>query len=156
MTPFIIIQDQQEKHPFLFRKEDLKIPNDPIIEVAHLKTGDYSIKGFESDVCIERKSIADLFGSCGTGHDRVEREFQRMAEFKYAAFVVEADWHEIYTKPPNRSRMSPKQILRIIMAWHMRYNVHIWACPGRKFAEKITYLLLDRFYRDQLKGAAND
>lgn len=42
------------------------------------------------------------------------------------------------------------------LAWHMRYGVHIWPCPGRAFAEKITYLLLDRFYRDQIKASYYD
>ena len=82
---------------------------------------------------------------------RFEKEFQRMSQFEYAALVIESDWNSIYKRPPSRSQIKPKQILRTLMAWHMRYNVHVWPCPGRKFAEKTTYLILDRFYRDKLE-----
>lgn len=157
MNDFIIIKDVQEKPGFHFEKNFLKITSTPQIIVKHLSTGDYSLEGFENKITIERKSLTDLFGSCGgkkgVRRDRLEREFIRMSEFEYAALVIEADWQTIYTQPPNRSKVNPKNILRTLMAWHMRYNVHIWACPGRKFAEKITYLLLDRFYRDQIKAA---
>ncbi len=152
MHPFIIVADTREQVPFVFDAINLKIHETPQVERATLKTGDYSLKGFEDVICIERKSIADLFGSCGKGRPRFEREFMRMAAFEYAALVIEVDWQDIYTKPPNRSKLSPKNILRTLMAWHMRYNVHIWPCPGRSFAEKTTYLLLDRFYREKQKA----
>ncbi len=148
---FIIISDTREQKPFHFRKNTLKIAETPIVERTALKTGDYSLKNFEDQICVERKSVTDLFGSCGKGRARFEREFQRMSEFEYAALVIEVDWLSIYKRPPSRSKMKPKQILRTLMAWHMRYQVHIWPCPNRRFAEKITYLLLDRFYRDKLK-----
>lgn len=149
---FIIIRDTREQKPFLFNKETLKIAEAPVVQVATLRTGDYSLFGFEDRICIERKSLVDLFGSCGKGRDRFEREFQRMAEYEYSALVIESDWHEIYKTPPQRSKVHPKNLLRSLLAWHMRYDVHIWACPGKIFAEKTTYLLLDRFYRDQLKA----
>jgi ERCC4-type nuclease len=144
----IIVSDTREQKPFSFKK--LNIKEKPEVKRAALKTGDYSIEGYEDRVCIERISMVDLFGSCGQGRDRFEREFQRMSKFEYAALVVEVDWKQMYKYPPARSKMSPKIILRTLLAWHMRYQVHIWPCPGRKFAEKVTYLLLDRFYRDKV------
>jgi len=154
--PFVIIRDTREQQGFSFNHEFLGIIETPTVKSGTLKTGDYSLEGFESKLTIERKSLVDLFGSCGkNGRDRFEREFIRMAEFEYAALVIEADWTTIYKSPPQRSKLNPKNILRTLTAWHMRYNVHLWPCPSRKFAEKTTYLLLDRFYRDQLRGAAN-
>lgn len=152
MNQFVVIFDSREQKPFQFKKEDLNISEQPLVEKATLKTGDYSLKGFENQICIERKSAVDLFGSCGKGRARFEREFQRMSQLEYAAVVIENDWTAMYKRPPSRSKMSPKTILRTLMAWQMRYQVHIWPCPGRKFAEKITYLLLDRFYRDKIKA----
>jgi ERCC4-type nuclease len=154
--PFVIIVDSREQKPFTFSKEELKIGATPDIEVATLETGDYSLKGFEDKICVERKSITDLFGSCGKRRKQFENEFNRMTSFDYAALVIEADWKGIYKSPPNRSKLSPKSILRTMVAWHMRYNVHVWACPGRAFAEKTTYLILNRYYRDQIKAGYAD
>lgn len=155
MPPFTILVDKQEKTPFLFKKTDLNIDTDISIKKQSLKTGDYSLLGFENQICIERKSIVDLFGSCGgkqgIRRKRFEEEFKRMCAFEYAALVIEKDWRHIYKNPPQRSKITPKQIMRTLMAWHMRYNVHIWDCPTRLFAENITYLLLDRFYRDKME-----
>lgn len=147
MEPFIIIRDTREQKAFTF--ENINVKEKPIIEIGTLKTGDYSLKGFEDKICVERKSAVDLFGSIGKGRERFEREFERMLEYEYAALVIEVDWKDIYKKPPSRSQLSPKIILRTLIAWHMRFNVHVWPCPGRNFAEKVTYLLLDRFYRDK-------
>ena len=145
MTPFTIIIDSREQAPFLF---DTVADPAPATVTTGLKTGDYSLQGFEDQITIERKSMVDLFGSCGKGRARFEREFKRMQGFKFAGLVIEAQWKDIYTKRPSRSQMDPKIILRTIIAWTERYGVHCWACPGKRFAEKVTYLMLDRFYRD--------
>lgn len=144
----IIIVDTREGNPFLFESVD---PRPEVVRGA-LKTGDYSLQGLESQVCIERKEIGDLFNSCGQGRDRLEREFQRMKDFQFAALVIESDWQAIYKTPPARSQMDPKIILRTLIAWHMRYDVKIWPCPTRGFAEKLTYLLLKRFWTDVQEG----
>jgi len=138
----IIIQDQQEGLPFIF---DWVVPK-PIIEVKHLKTGDYSIKGMEDQITIERKSLIDLFGSLGNGRDREERKFKRMSKMKFAAFIIEADLNTILRNPPVYSDMKPKSVYRTLISWSIKYNVHVWACPNRAFAEKTTYLLLKKFW----------
>ena len=143
-----IIIDSREQKPYQFQKIDPP----PEVTIGTLQTGDYSIEGYEGQVCIERKSAIDLFGSCGKGRDRFEREFKRMEEYRYAAIVIERDWASIYKNPPARSKMDPKNILRTLIAWQMRYGVHVWACPTRGFAETLTYILLKRFYDDVTDG----
>ncbi|MBF0474553.1 MAG: ERCC4 domain-containing protein [Deltaproteobacteria bacterium] len=141
----IIIQDSREQHPFSFSG----IRPRPIIEVAGLQTGDYSIKGLENDITIERKSLPDLFGSVGQARARFEREFGRMSELKYAAVVCEGDWWDVFKNPPARSRMEPKSVYATLIAWTQRYGIHFWPCPNRQFAEKTTYRLLERYWRDR-------
>jgi len=152
-----IIIDTREQLPFLIDK-----PGDPgfpnmTVKYGTLRTGDYSIDGCHSPDCcysvvIERKSISDLFGSAGRGRARLEREFQRMAEFDYAAFVIEADYRTIFHNPPEISCMKPAAVFATIMAFCQRYGVQPWACPTREFAEKCTYLLLRRFWDDRQPG----
>lgn len=140
----IIVRDTREQNGFTFSM----ISPPPQVEVATLETGDYSLRGLEDQVTIERKSLADAFGSFGKGRRRFERELERMAAFQFAAVIIESDWQTIFRQPPTYSRMNPKSVLSSVIAWSMRYRVHFWACPDRIFAERITYRLLERFWKD--------
>ena len=76
---FNIVVDNREQLPYEF----------PGAVVQALPTGDYSIVGLTNRVTIERKSKADAYSSLGLGRARFRREFERLAEFDYAAVVVE-------------------------------------------------------------------
>lgn len=142
-VPTLII-DTREQKPFTFSSFDPK----PQTVIQVLTTGDYSVAGYEDHITVERKSLTDLFSSFGQGRDRFEREVQRMSEFRYAAIVCEADWMTIIKNPPPHTRLSPKSILASVVAWQQRYGVHFWACPGRQFAERLTYRILNRYFCD--------
>ena len=150
----IVLIDNREQLPVLFDKaNDPRFPNLQI-EFCTLQTGDYSIKNMSSpdhehSICIERKSLSDLFGSTGRGRARLEKEFIRMAEFDHAEFVIEADLRTIFKNPPPLSMMKPKSVYRSILAFSQRYNVKVWPCPSRTFAERHIYLSLRRFFDDR-------
>jgi ERCC4-type nuclease len=124
-------------------------------EWTTLQTGDYSIKGLESRVCIERKSLADLYNSCGQGRERFEREHQRLAEMEFAAVVIEADFRMMLHSPPEHSKLKPKCVYRTMLSWMIRYGVH-WLPAGgytpkrsRRLAEITTFRLLEKFWNEQ-------
>lgn len=150
----IVIIDTREQKPVLFDKEgDPRFP-DLQIKWDTLKTGDYSIDGMQNpncqhSICIERKSLPDLFGSTGRGRARFEREFIRMAEFDHAELVVEADLRAVFKSPPPLSQMLPKSVYRTVLAFSQRYGVNSWFCPNRQFTEQHIYLSLNRFYMDR-------
>lgn len=148
-----IIIDTREQRPFFIDK--VGDPNFPDLqyEWKTLKSGDYSILGMNTPDCaksiaIERKSLVDLFGSMGRGRERLEAEFRRMMLFSYAALIIENDYRDIIKNPPPASMMSPKSVFRSIIAFSQRYNLHIFPCPNRQFAEKTTFLILRRFWDD--------
>jgi ERCC4-type nuclease len=145
----IIIQDTREQTPFDFKNCDLTGVE---IVTGTLKTGDYSLQGYEDKITIERKSLSDAYGTFGQGRERFERELERMAEYTYAAIVIENDWQSILRCPPSRSRLNPKTIFRSAIAWEQRYGVHFWTCINRAFAEKVTFVMLERFWKDQIEG----
>lgn len=148
---FTIIQDSRENLPYTFQC----ITPPPVVEVATLQTGDYSIKGFEHLFVVERKSLSDAFNTFGQGRIRWQRELGRMLSFQYVAVIIEADWHSIVKRPPARSRLNPKTVVASIAAWSVRYpNVHFWTCPNREFAERFTFRLLERFWKDRQKEIA--
>ena len=140
--------DTREQNAWTFSR----ISPRPDVVFKHLKTGDYSIEGYEDRITIERKSLEDAYSSTGKGRKRLEREFERMRLFDYAAIVVEADLYTIARHPPEHSQMNPKSVFRTLLSWSMKYNVKVWPCPDRQFAEKTTYLLLSFWYRHETEG----
>lgn len=143
ISDFTIIIDTREQCPFDFYHQT---PNQPLTERGTLKTGDYSIKGLENKITIERKSLIDLFGSMGKGRRRLEAEFLRMSKFDYAAIVIESNLSNIFTNPPGRSKMNPKAVFRTLISWSVKYNVCVWPMWNREAAERVTYLLLKKYY----------
>jgi ERCC4-type nuclease len=120
---------------------------------ACLPSGDYSLLGFENRIAIERKSLQDLFSTIGQGRARFERELARLAVMEAADVVVEADWQTVIETPPERSQLPPKVVFRSVIAWRLRYpRCHWWFMPGRALAERVTFRLLQRFYRVNSAG----
>ena len=119
----------------------------PIVE-GTLKSGDYSLKGFESRVAVERKSLADWYGTLGKGRDRFERELERLREYEFAAVVIEASLTEITTQPPRHSELSPKVVYRTLVAWTVRYPIRFIMCDCRRLAEITTFRLLERYLKE--------
>lgn len=155
--PFAVLVDSREQAPFTFEglKCDADRKHKPLVVEWRwhgLKTGDYSIDGFEGRVAVERKSLADLYGSVvGDRRDRFEAEHQRMAAMETAAVVVEADWPTIMSNPGG-SKLDPKTIYRTWLSWSIRYGVPWYAMPGRRSAEVTTFRFLEMFWRQ----AANE
>lgn len=153
----IIIIDKREQRPVLWDKVgDNRFPGLQV-EWGTLKTGDYSINGMNTpecphSICVERKSLPDLFGSAGRGRDRLEREFERMAYFDVPSFVIEADLWTIFREPPPLSSMVPRAVYRTLVAFSQRYGVTIWPCPNRQFAERHIHISLKRFWDDCQPG----
>ena len=76
---------------------------------ATLATGDYSLRGMEAAVALERKSLPDLLACCGRERERFDREVQRLLAYPVRALVVEASWTDIEVGDW-RSRLTPKQV----------------------------------------------
>jgi ERCC4-type nuclease len=85
-------------------------------ETGTLYTGDYSIKGLENRVAIERKSLDDLMGCIGTHRERFEKEIVRLRGYETRAIIVESTWKKI-ENGKYRSRVKPTQAIGSIMGW---------------------------------------
>ncbi|MBV8093897.1 MAG: ERCC4 domain-containing protein [Acetobacteraceae bacterium] len=191
-----IIIDVQEKLPFTFDGFTMRANRGSRLKGVYtvtrsLKTGDYSLEGFENDVAIERKSLTDLYSTLKHRREQFENELSRLSAMKFAAVVVEADWRQILglwpeyyerlvmminrllegrigqvlgffnadketekvwgEKPPRY--LSPVTVHRCIIAYQERFpRVHWWFCPERWFAERTTFRLLERFWRDHYRS----
>lgn len=133
-----IIVDSREQAPYQF-----SCP----VEVGTLPTGDYSLKGFEDRVAIERKALDDLIGSLTSGRKRFERELQRSRAYDYFAIVIEASLSDL-NNGSYRSRMTPTSAVQSILALSVRYRVPVWFAENRQSGQKITESLLMKYARD--------
>ena len=143
---FQIVIDTREILPWHFTGLDADKSGNPLIVRTitdrHLDTGDYTIAGLESELCIERKSLSDWVGSIGAGHEREERKAARMTTFKYAAYIIESDWDGMIRGWPKNSQIKPGVALGTIASWSMRYGIHFWLLPSRRDAELWCFKLM--------------
>lgn len=155
IEPFAIFVDQRDKLPYTFAAmhATTRIPFE--VRTTYLKTGDYQAGtvegGPEKGIVIERKSLADLYGTLGQHRQRFEREMERMQEFRHKAIVVEADLVQIATWKPPYGRLHGRSVIGTLIAWAQRYDVHVHGLPNRKLAEQFVFRMLERWALDQRK-----
>ena len=90
--PFVLV-DTREKEPLALH---VNHPNWIRGERREtLKTGDYTVEGMESLLCLERKSLADLVACTVTYRQRFLASCARLARFKWKAILVEATLEDI-------------------------------------------------------------
>lgn len=152
-----------EQLPYTFENVRGTLPH--TIVTSTLKTGDYVARRYfpdtppvehmpattEACATVERKTLADLYGTASWDRERFKRELERMTHYGWRAIVIEAEWHQVFA--PNHylthaTKMLPKAMLASLLAWSQRYGVHIIPCPGRAAAELMTFRLLERWIRD--------
>lgn len=164
--PFAILVDGREGHRYQFTgiTSGAESGHRPIIvpsETCYLKTGDYTIRGMESLVTVERKSLVDLYGTLGQNRERFEDEHKRMAEMRRAVVVIEAGWEEIIHPERTaavgewKSKLSPKTVFRTALSWHVKYGIPWMACEDRRFAEIYTFRFLEKCWKEFKQGASS-
>ncbi len=149
--------DSREKLPWRFAGFKCDSPHTDVdlvvpTQTLCLPTGDYSIVGMSEQVCVERKSLADLYGTLGQHRERFIRELERMEPFEFRAIVVEANWLAICNRPPDHSSLHPKTVFRSLLAFAQRYGVHVYTCSTPVVAEQVCFRILERFWRDRQHG----
>jgi len=157
-TPFTVIFDYRERRPFRFANiRSSKRHGGKFVRVhtqpGYLMTADYSIAGLTDRIGIERKSKDDLFDTMGRGRDRFRREFERLSEMEFAAVVIESSLLEIVERPPLHSRVSAASVVNTIVSWQQRYPVHWWFTDTRRYAEIVTFRILERFYHEHVNAS---
>jgi len=147
--PTILI-DSREKEPFRFRAS----ANLAGTEVCKIDAGDYSIKGHEDLICIERKqSVTELAGNLGKHRARFERELERMQSCKFKYIIIEDHWSSLMGKSIKYSRMKPKSVFESLIAFGLQYGVHYIFAGNKKQAQTITRSILVRAYRYRMDGS---
>ena len=130
----LIIKDSREKKGYSFRKSQ----NCAGMVVEKLDTGDYSVKGLEHIITIERKTVSDLYGSLSpakskkknkdgvytSSYERFMREMERIKDIPYRFIVIDGTLGETM-RGPQFSQMSPNFIRSKLYELQILYNVHV-------------------------------
>lgn len=149
---FTILRDNNEQAPWTFDglRHDASDKYRPMvvsIEVVSLYTGDYSLKGYENDFTIERKSVPDLFGTLSKGRQRFEDEHERMRAMilggGFSCVIIEGDLDHSLSNPP--SQLNPKTVHRTFIQWNLKYRVPWYWCGSRRAAEVTALRLMQAF-----------
>lgn len=121
-----ILIDSSEQAPWSF---------DFPTNVKSLPTGDYSLEGYESVLCIERKSLPDLVHTVIHDWQRFARQLRRMAAMDVAYIVVEAPVTALMTKQYS-SEVLPVSVRGKLNKILLQFGVHTVFLDNRTIAQE--------------------
>jgi ERCC4-type nuclease len=140
VKPPILLVDSNEvahKHAYEFKGYET--------ETANLYTGDYSIKGYENEVAVERKTKGDWYGCLAGKNGRNRTRFKdclgRLAAMRRSAVVIECDLADLAV-PISRTRLSGSHALGAYVRWQAEFGFPFVPCPSRDWAERFTLRFL--------------
>jgi DNA excision repair protein ERCC-4 len=114
-----IIYDNREQAPLVF----LRLQAVP----STLAVGDYSIRGMEHLISVERKSLDDLANcSMGDNRDRFERELLKLRGYRFCRLLIVGSREDI-AAGRYHSRIAPKAVLATLGAFEARYLPVVFA-----------------------------
>ena len=142
-----IIRDSREQASLTFASYPVEVA------VGTLEAGDYSIRGFERKVAVERKSLSDLIGCLSAERPRFEKELARLRGYDAAAVVVESPADDLRAGR-YRSKLDAVAAWQSVLAFSMRYRIPFVWCRDRADAERTTFDLLRHFHRDRMRELA--
>lgn len=104
------------------------------VEERALPVADYTIKGLQGVVRVERKSFTDLIGSLTSGRERFRKEMELMRAYRWRYVVVEASFLDVI-EDNYRSRMNPAALAATVASWSGKY-CPIYFCGDRHGAQQ--------------------
>jgi hypothetical protein len=132
---FVLVIDTNETLPFFSRP-----PAGLMVVRESLANGDYSIRGYERQVSIERKKD-DIWAYC-ISHEETKEKMERFREFEFAALVIEHKESELY-QFQEYCTIHPERVRGALISFNVRYGVHIY-CGDRANCER---WILDRLVK---------
>lgn len=108
--PVTIIRDDREKKPWKFSPDTFKV------EVKRLEVGDYSIKGFEDSIAIEKKSsIKELVTNLSSRYRPTFKKFlAKMERMPFKIIIIEDELSNV------------ERTIRAMKTGLTPYSVYYW------------------------------
>ena len=139
-----IIIDTREQKPLSFTGHETI--------TCKLDEGDYNIEELKDKICIERKSLADFYGSITSDHLRFKKEIQRcvtknkkiyiflegtLMQFYDGSQVGKAEGRYRYDWSPIIIKTRPITLMRSVETMIKRYNLIIVEVPRELMSQQI-------------------
>ncbi len=134
----VLVIDTREQAPYK--------PDGALHISKKLEYGDYSIKGFENQVSIERKNLEDFYRSIGKDRERFKHMLERMQEAEFKGLLIEAYEDEVLEPELSYSSIHSNSVYSTIIALEVKYNLHVYY-GNRKDCENKLINWLVYFYR---------
>ena len=93
-----------------------------------LHNGDYSLRGFEDVIAIERKSISDLLGSVGQRRKHFLMQVRRCSQVE-GCILIEGSIRAVLGYKP-RGKMNGRNALAALMSWSVAYGIPVFFADG--------------------------
>jgi len=125
---FEIIIDTREQNPFIFTSSKIK-------DIHHekLDSGDYTIKGFEDKLFIERKqSVAEFYNN--VNEKRFWDEIERSQTYKYRYIIFEFSASDVEMFPYgsglpknviSKLKISSAYLMKCIAKIQVKFDIHV-------------------------------
>lgn len=144
--PFTIIIDTREQTPWEFGLH--------VTSREKLDTGDYSIKGLQHILAIERKSSVSEIATNIT-ENRFVDVIQRLSHIPHSFILCEFDIMDIYNYPVgsdipkkmwDKLKISGNYIMKVLVELQLYHNIHIIYCGSSSTAERVAVGIMKRIY----------
>jgi hypothetical protein len=158
----IIIQDTREKEPWLltaFSEVHSQV-------IATVNAGDYTIKGKEKLITIDRKKKpAELANNLGMYKDRFMRELERMKEYQHRYVVCEFPYEKLVMFPKGsglplrvqrKVRAKGKFLVKQVERMSEEYEVEFIFCANREEAQEKAIELFKRALEGENKQDSSE
>lgn len=143
---YIVIKDTRETEGYTFSKNE-KYRCMGMVNTK-LDTGDYTLRGLEDRLCIERKaSVEEMAINLGKERGRFMREIERMKPFEHKIILMEFTLQQMLDFPNhagsrvphikrNDVRMTGAFMLKSMLEIQIEHGVHLLFCGSRMAAMK--------------------
>jgi ERCC4-type nuclease len=139
---FALVRDTREQ-------TGLFIPQPPkglMLVIDTLKYGDYSIRGFEGSIAVERKNIDDLWSSVTVDADRFKRELEHLMEYERKWILVEGLESEYLAFRPER-KVHPNAVRQALASIEGRMGIPVHQAESQAHAERWILDVFIKYYR---------
>ncbi len=138
MKPTIFVDSkEQDEYSFNLSKVNVKRKS--------LKTGDYSLEGFEELVSVERKNPDDFVKTLIPPKKRFQKELQRLTVMPYSCIVVETNLEDILLGK-YQSNANPLSVFNMANSIITDWKIPIYYCSTRQIACRFTEEYLVRVW----------
>ena len=121
-------------------------PKGLVIVRDTLPVADYSIRGFENKIGIERKNLSDLVLSISKNRERFKRELEKLSNYERKWIFVEATEHECLCWQ-EFSQMHPNSIRGTLVSIEIKYGIPFYFQPDRRQMERHLLDLFCKYYK---------